>query len=252
MHLLRPTVPPTIPATLDVYPDVSPLGGESGGGVWTPAALGAAQLAYYDAHDSSYSGGTLGNLGSLGSAADAVQGTAGKRATKAVGNAPSGRDTLSFDGSDDTCISALLSAVSQPYTVTVVCRSATTANSKFVCDGQNGSNRSSIAVSSATQYFGYAGGAAFPMTPSITVSNTWHVLLFEVNGASSLLYAGNVAGVAADPGANTWRGVSLGSSHDTAATYCQMHLAEYRMINRLLTPSERTSLYLYQRARWGV
>lgn len=251
--IFRPTYDPVFPAVFDARAGGVPWEGESGGGVWTPEGVfGAAQIVYFDAHDSPYSGGTITNLGSLGAGANATQSTAGKRATKTAGGAPSGRDVWSFDGTDDTCSTAQLTAVSQPYTVIAVVRSASTANSDYVCDGFDGSNRVGIAVNSSSSYFGYSGGAQFPLTPSITVLNTWHALLYEANGASSTLYAGNVAGTPMDAGANAYRGTSLGSSFDSVGSYLQCLLAEYRVINRLLTADEKQNLSLYQRGRWGV
>lgn len=251
--IFRPTYDPVFPALFDARAGGVPWEGESGGGVWTPEGVfGAAQIVYFDAHDSPYSGGTITNLGSLGAAANATQATADKRAAKSVGGAPSGRDVWSFDGVDDTCSTAQLTAVGQSYTACAVVRSASTVNSDYVCDGFDANNRVGISVNDASTYYGYSGGASFPFTPSITVLNTWHILLYEANGPDSTLYANNIAGTPMDAGAHAYRGTSLGSSFDTAGTYLQCLLAEYRVINRLLTAGEKQDLYLYQRGRWGV
>jgi hypothetical protein len=217
--------------------------------VWNPeATFGTAQIIYFDAQSSTYSGGTWQNLGADGAAMNAVQGTGANQPTLTAGSTPSGKSAMVFDGTNDSLVTGVRGvALAQPYTICVVCYSGSTT---FYVAAGSATNHSDILVNSATQFGGNAGGSN-ALSPSITVQNTWHALLFEVNGASSALYADNVAGATINAGANTYNVTSF-ATFPASGFFWPGRIAEYRVINRLLTSAEKTNLYAYQRTQWGI
>lgn len=227
----------------------------AGGAPWTPAALGASCIVWFSAERSAITIGTgvseISNLGSDGVAMNAVQATTTKQPAWLVGATPNGRHALDFDGVNDALKTLQRSAASaQPYAIAGVLKSDVTTAGRTPWDGDNNTgNRSALLVQSGTLWQGYSGAL---LTSPSTTTTAWQAVLVEHNNTSGAVYVDNGTPTTGAIGTEQYRGTTLGAFVDQVTSPFDGKIAEYLVINRLLTGSERGALHAYFRSEWGI
>ncbi len=162
---------------------------------------------------------------------------------------------LLCDGAGDHLATVAFSeALSQPNTIVYVARSNSGQGAQFYFhDGIGVANRNATLVNTTSAPDGwrlFAG--AFYNTANVMTRDAFIMFEGVFNGASSEMYEdGALIEPAGDSGANTLTGLTVGGRHDGIQTLTG-YMAEYIVIPRLLTVTERASLTTYLNSKWAV
>lgn len=194
-----------------------------------------------------------------GTAVSSWTATAGNAATQGTGGSQplfktavkNGLPAIRFDGTDDFLATAAWGVEqTQPYTIALAyALRATTVLKNFV-DGINGSKRCNISTTNS-------GGAAVEIycganEPHVgTLDTSWHTLLIEVNGASTLYTfdTASEATVSSTPGAQNLSGLTLGCAFDGTSGPCNVDIGEVIVWSGALSGGDKTSAVSYI-GRW--
>jgi hypothetical protein len=162
-----------------------------------------------------------------------------------------GLNVLVFDGSNDSMTNTAIPSTSQPYTYVIVAQesSAMTAvkallnavGSPFLALFLNGTSPNRTVSVAAT---------AFVTGPIVTPANV-NAYFMSGNGASSLL--GTSAGLnSVTISGNRAAGVRVGTNAGANGEFFSGSVAEVLYFDKLLTTQERTDLFVYLNAKWGI
>lgn len=166
---------------------------------------------------------------------NALQADSGKQPL-AVSDVLNGKSVARFDGSNDLLRTAAFSSQAQPNVVFIVCKvnSAAPAANNVFCDGIASTDRHAIYAQSA--------GTTFSMFAGLNVTgdalNTnFNILTAVFDGASSVYYRNGTQIGAADAGAHTLTGVTLGADFSDGQSLAG-DIAEYLLLDS--NPSSAT------------
>ena len=209
---------------------------------WTPAALGATVLQYWDPTLGITAAPTVSAwVATIGGGTQAAAGAA----QPALATQPSGRQCLSFDGVGNYTSCAFTLAV--PRHILISC-AIDTSVSGTVFDGSSG-NTCRLYVTGATSVACYSATAG----PSITVAtNTWCVLDFVSLAGAPWMKGGVNGGALATAGTNTAGtfGLRLGA-YGGGGSYSKVKIADVLVCTGELASADRAAAVAYMRAKGG-
>lgn len=221
--------------------------------LWTPAALGADVLRWYEASDASnfnLTGSTVNQWNDISGNADGITAAADVRPTRETVADFGGLNAVKFDGSDDALTGGLLTEA-QPFTLVFMYRTGTAIDDLDMIFEGNNSVVSLRWSGGANKPHAFAGSGVV-RSDTVLSTSTPYIDIVLFNGASSTTRInGNTpapatfnpgAGGIADFGLNARGGFSPFSGH----------YAEVLIINRALTSDENEKMegYLaHKRAR---
>ena len=164
-------------------------------------------------------------------------------------NIQNGRAVVRFDGSDDFLRAVYTQA--QPVTIFMVAK-ATGVSARYSFDGGGGSpgTAGSLYWAAANQLRIHAGTAQLA-TAGTSALNTWYVWSAIFNGASSGLWQNGVSLIAANAGANTTGGFTLGATTGGSVPEAQ-DVGEVLIYNSALSSTDRSTVETYLNGRWAV
>jgi len=155
--------------------------------------------------------------------------------------------SLLFDGTDDNLMVSFAGSTAQPYTIFVVLRIETKANSKFYHGGYTARGGESLWNANFNAYAG-----AFLASGDIPGNNTWNLWTILYNGASSTIRKnGSQVGATANVGAAGSDGVTLGAFGQTGNPGGHAHcsIAEFIIYHGTENPAANEAALA---TKWGL
>lgn len=163
-----------------------------------------------------------------------------------------GHASINFNQVDPNYMVTSGFTLSQPCTWFFVCRCGNAEDdTAYVFDYLgSGSRQALFSVNSTTPdaYRAYAGSF---ITGSTFSKNSWLVIVFVVNGASSKIYENGTQVLSGDVGANSCNSFTLGATSAFASPF-NGQFAELGCYSQALSDTDRTSLQNYLGTKYGI
>lgn len=212
-----------------------------------PADYGTVALWGGARYETSYADndavGTLADFS--GNSRTATQGTAAAKPTFKAAGSVSGVSlaTLYFDSSDYVPTTSF--AQSQPFTIAVVARSATTAANNTAIGSSSGFV--GVAARTTGSWLSYAGGGI----TYYGTSTGWSVIVSVFNGASSFTYVNGSKSTGSYGAGGISGGVSIGA-WNTGSEKFNGHIGEWVVWSGALSDTDAAAACAALQADWGL
>jgi hypothetical protein len=219
---------------------------------WTPAALGAALVGWWEADSVTLNGGNVAAMtDKSGGGHPFAQSAAGRQPTYNATGSPTGGPVVVFDGVDDYLKTAATFAVVQPAHYVLVHKTTQTEDyDTILSGGEIDGNKHQISTSIlGSAYINvYAGSTA--SANGMFSNGQWSVTDVVFNGAASKIAKDGGAQSIVDAGTGESHGILLGCRNDIAL-FPVIDLVGLLITNREMTSFERASAVAYFRAKAG-
>lgn len=219
---------------------------------WTPAALGAALVGWWEADSVTLNGGNVAAMtDKSGGGHPFAQSVAGKQPTYNATGSPNGGPVVGFDGVDDFLKTAATFAVVQPAHYVLVHKTTQTeAYDNILSGGEIDGNKHQISTNIlGSAYINtYAGSTA--SANGMFDNGQWSVTDVVFNGAASKIAKDGGAQSVVNAGTGESHGLFLGCRNDINL-FPVIDLVGLLIANRELTASERAATVAYFRGKAG-
>jgi hypothetical protein len=208
------------------------------GSAWSPLSI-ASVRDWWRISNTALGGGTLAGVAGEAGNLDLAQATPSAQPTTGATIGTNAIKAVTFNGTSQFL--AVAETLSQPFTLAAIVQATSATAQQALWDFDGSTNRNWFGVQASNTYRLDCG--TFANFSAATDTNA-HVLIVEVNGASSKLYIDGTLAASTSAGSNGITALRLGLRGDDSVGW-QGKVSDCALFSAALATDDRTSLNSY-------